>query len=497
MANEPERPIETLLRAAAKKRRDEAGAPVELHPADRRLLQGEVARKFARPQPQTRSFAARLAQLWPRFAWGLGILAVLGLSVWLMLPPPRQAKPEALLARKEPAPEAVPANEPAPAPTAAPATIAPPPGLPAKTKSAELASAETPAPALASPARQLGAAPPLLAKDTAAARDEWQAREKLELSAPAQLADQDKKAQMQIAAPSGTPAPAPAGAVQGALAARYGLAAQPSPPAVVPASPAAPPAVAAAAPAAGVALAEGSAKPADDRADQVARQYESSAAVASANRLAPATAAMDSLAASAANASKGAKAFANSQRFVQAAPAPNAQALFADKALPAKAVLASFQLEQTGSQLRIVDGDGSVYSGYVQPAAAARRARSANLEAPAAAAATRAPGEALAPTTSPSLNSDQPASQNYSFRVAGTNRSLNQKVVFTGNLLTATNLVASVQAATNQTLVGGLGGAQNAPAQQGLLPLLNSQISGKVVIGTGKAVEINALPASP
>jgi hypothetical protein len=497
MANEPERPIETLLRAAAKKRRDEAGVPFELHPADRRLLQGEVARKFARPQPEPRSLAVRLGQLWPRFAWGLGILAVLGLSVWLLLPPPGRAKPEALLARKEPAPEALPANEPAPAPATAPAAIAPPPGLPAKTKSAELASAETPAPAPVDQARQFGAVPPLLAKNTTVARDESPARNKLELAAPAQLADQEKKTQMQLAAPSGTPAPAPAGAVNGAFAARYGLAAQPSPPAAVPASPAMPPAVAAAAPAASVALAEESAKPADDRAGQVALQYKSPATVAFANRLAPATAATDSLAGSAADASKGANAFANTQRFVQAAPAPDAQALFADKAMPAKAVLASFQVEQTGSQLRIVDGDGSVYSGYVQPVGAALRARSAKLEAPAAAATTRAPGGALAPTTSSSLTSDQPASQNYAFRVAGTNRSLNQKVVFTGNLLTATNLASSLPAVTNQSVGGGLGGSQNAPAQQGLLPLLNSQISGKVVIGTGKAVEINALPANP
>ena len=41
-----ERPIEKLLRAFAKKRRDSAGAPVEMHPATRRLLQGEVARQF-------------------------------------------------------------------------------------------------------------------------------------------------------------------------------------------------------------------------------------------------------------------------------------------------------------------------------------------------------------------------------------------------------------------------------------------------------------------
>ena len=56
MANEPERPIEKLLRAAAQKRRDEVGAPFELHPATRRLLQGEVARRFAKPQSEGRWF---------------------------------------------------------------------------------------------------------------------------------------------------------------------------------------------------------------------------------------------------------------------------------------------------------------------------------------------------------------------------------------------------------------------------------------------------------
>jgi hypothetical protein len=44
---------------------------------------------------------------------------------------------------------------------------------------------------------------------------------------------------------------------------------------------------------------------------------------------------------------------------------------------------------------------------------------------------------------------------------------------------------------------GGSRAAQSAPAQPGLLPPLNSRISGKVVIGSDKAVEINALPARP
>ena len=102
MANEPERPIEKLLRDAARKRRDMAGAPFELHPATRRLLQGEVTRRFAKRQGEARSFSTIVAQLWPRFAWGLGILAVLGVAVWVLLPGTIGDKPQTFLARNQP-----------------------------------------------------------------------------------------------------------------------------------------------------------------------------------------------------------------------------------------------------------------------------------------------------------------------------------------------------------------------------------------------------------
>jgi hypothetical protein len=96
-----------------------------------------------------------------------------------------------------------------------------------------------------------------------------------------------------------------------------------------------------------------------------------------------------------------------------------------------------------------------------------------------------------------SRDADQRAPQTYFFRVAGTNRSLHKKVVFSGNLLAATNS-PSFQAFTNiLSLGGGLARQRASSAQPTLLPLLNSRISGKVVVGNGKAVEINALPTSP
>ena len=45
---EPERKIEKLLRAYAKKRRAEAGDSLKLHPANRRILQDEAARPPSR-----------------------------------------------------------------------------------------------------------------------------------------------------------------------------------------------------------------------------------------------------------------------------------------------------------------------------------------------------------------------------------------------------------------------------------------------------------------
>lgn len=44
MPPEPDNKMDDLLKAYAKKRRDEAGAPMAMHPATRRLLQSEVAK---------------------------------------------------------------------------------------------------------------------------------------------------------------------------------------------------------------------------------------------------------------------------------------------------------------------------------------------------------------------------------------------------------------------------------------------------------------------
>src|SRR6266550_8566878 len=100
---EPERPIEKLLRAWAKKRRQDAGPPLDPHPATRRMLQGEVARKFCKAERKSGSFSETLAALWPRFVWGLGVFAVLAAAAWLMLPSFNKTNTRGTLAKNEPA----------------------------------------------------------------------------------------------------------------------------------------------------------------------------------------------------------------------------------------------------------------------------------------------------------------------------------------------------------------------------------------------------------
>ena len=75
-----ERPIEKLLRRAAKLRSDEAGPlPPKLHPANRRQLQDEVARQFPKPAaPQPSALCGILTGLKQRWLYGVGVFAWCG-----------------------------------------------------------------------------------------------------------------------------------------------------------------------------------------------------------------------------------------------------------------------------------------------------------------------------------------------------------------------------------------------------------------------------------
>ena len=88
MDPEPNQPMEEVLKAYAAKRREEAGDTFELHPATRRLLQGEVSRQFSKNERDRKKSGSWLSLFGPRLVFSSGIFAVLiVISVLLFQPP--------------------------------------------------------------------------------------------------------------------------------------------------------------------------------------------------------------------------------------------------------------------------------------------------------------------------------------------------------------------------------------------------------------------------
>src|SRR5437879_5380813 len=101
MSMEPEWPIERALRDYAKKRREEAGAPLELHAATRRLLQGEVARQFGKSGRAPRTFLQVILASWPKLAWGVGIVGLMAVIAALIVPSLDKGKNPTRLAKND------------------------------------------------------------------------------------------------------------------------------------------------------------------------------------------------------------------------------------------------------------------------------------------------------------------------------------------------------------------------------------------------------------
>ena len=172
----------------------------------------------------------------------------------------------------------------------------------------------------------------------------------------------------------------------------------------------------------------------------------------------------------------------------------------ADEAAVGVKVLDSFSVEQSGYQITVVDADGSKYSGIVQIGAAnEERSLTVKQTSPVAQsprlAATMPQRRELVATNSAVSFADayqqQIALQNFAFRVTGTNRTLNQAVVFSGNLVANTNAIV-----VGNTL-GGSAFQQVQPQAGQKLPLSNSRITGRASVGGNSEIQINAAPVSP
>ncbi|HKQ39545.1 MAG TPA: hypothetical protein VJ063_15820 [Verrucomicrobiae bacterium] len=84
MADEPNKQMDETLKAYAAKRRQETGAPLELHPATRQMLQAEVARAYK--QTREGSWLQRLIAFWPRVAFATACVAITVTLVLVVLP---------------------------------------------------------------------------------------------------------------------------------------------------------------------------------------------------------------------------------------------------------------------------------------------------------------------------------------------------------------------------------------------------------------------------
>ncbi len=430
---ELERQIEKLLRAYAKKRRADAGAAFALHPVARRRLQAAVARRS--PEPETGDASLTLWELFRRrWAVLLGFALIVFFGATLFLP--------ALGTAKQKSPKALAMNQ-------------------GKTRELQAGLDEKAKPA----------APPVAAAEFADGRREV-------------------AAQSQLAANRPVPAPAPAMREETLTVSGGGPHGFAGGGGGAPASAGSVTAVT------GGTLAPGMSGDKNGRAAGVGGAVAGlpalaapAAATVRALDVGDSSVAQNSFAYKSLGRSDAAKfglAGNNSQRFVQAAASPAGP----------PPVLASFEVRQNGSAIAVVDRDGSVYNGTLQPVAPAARDDLAGVAAVVDRPALLS--DTLPKDVNLAGNGQSPA-QNYFFRVAGSNRSLQQNVVFTGNLIAISNAPAGAA----QNFGGQNGNARNGPVQAaGANAALssqfnNSRIAGTATIDATNKIAIDAVPVVP
>jgi len=447
MPPEPDNKMDDLLKAYAKKRRDEAGAPMAMHPATRRLLQSEVAKLKPASAAEPKSWLTSLWMFWPRIAFAAAIVVVGGIAVFSLYPPEGAKKNEVFFAKQDA--ESMSRDR----------------YIREERDAAPLRSL---APAASAPAKPVDQPTVALSDEAKAADFTLRANSPTPVLAIADDRVTTFAEKNEALAKSQQPAPMPMR--------RSSAASGPVPSA--PLAPVSEPA------ALGATLA-------DSRAKDVTsgKELKAETSLAEATRLAGAAVAdkkkVDELAvattsspatalpAPADPASRGAAASAaefNQQPnnaaargyFIQAQPAARP---VLDKALPNSeaTVLSRFSVEQQGEVVRVVDGDGSVYEGKVVTGDAASRTE---LEDLAGTRATRQDDSLLRQKVAEQQVQQQQAQTQFryqladgqapsvwNFRARGTNRTLKQPV-------TIDAVVFNGVVVTNST--GGVAGAGNA-----------------------------------
>jgi hypothetical protein len=487
---EPERHIEKLLRAVAKKRREQTGEPFELHPAARQELLREAANR-----PTKKSGGGFFAQIFsafgPRLALALSVVVIAAIGMWLVRPLLRE-KPEVsmLSSRSLRADRAVANNEPmtqaaAPPVSAAPTVVTAEPASDANADTttaaagARRSAGETDKDQLKKhPVSTLALKPPPSNKGEAnrKAAVAAEAPKSVGATQPGVARDEVSESTVTAAPP---PPSTPATTHQKTRVADSFVAGNAGEKNSAPTAPVF--ATNAIAPSMTVAAADREAqKPLKKALPQPAPMNTAQTAnfdIAGNNQAA-------------------AKLASNAQRFNRVITTPTVRQRGFGGGSSITPLLASFRMEQNGQEIRVIDADGSVYTGSWQvapeqnappTAAPAHEGGGLHFFGPQSAAASRAP-------VAPALDNNFEATLNYSFTVSGTNRNLKQKITFSGNFIPLTN---SFNAANNTGVVSGLMEGRATAASNVTPPpvLLNTRIEGKAVIGGQREIQVNANPA--
>ncbi|MDB6123492.1 MAG: hypothetical protein JWQ71_2485 [Pedosphaera sp.] len=499
MSTEPERDIEKQLKAYARQRRKDAGADMELHPATRRLLQGEVVR-LSHKTSENLSRTKLLSRFWPRLAFAGSIFILLGIGTWTLLQDHSGSKAKFTMAENRPVSERKSSSQ---------ITPATPPAPPNETKAKAPAS---------SPA--LGVS---RFKSTSTIEEDFS-----KLPATKSLADKDTSRQTYsndrlnkknetTAASDGVVSPATAAPIvidqlkteksaaiiansginqpaQGPVAKSYGL------DGIAPASGA-------------LSLNEptpvnGEAK-IRSRVPAASLRGEESLDLDS-SKTSNVRRSLDSTTQPTASPAVRFDVPLSSQPFHLGADTPSGSftqrfARITTQPVPTRSagkissgtqILDVFSLERTGDQIRVIDGDGSTYYGFVNKEEAASRTDLADAkkrelnekltsglagESQKQKAGVSAEAEAIQPE------------HNYYFQVSGTNLTLNQPVKFSGNLIVTNALPPQgISVGGEKTKESKVQFSSGSPS---LLPY--SRVQGRAIIDNTNQIEINAKPVKP
>ena len=512
-----ERPIEKLLRRATQKRNDEAGAPPELHPANRRLLQAEVARQFPPAQAPAREAAPPFwVTLTRRWAYALALIPVIGIVAVVVLPTlsKSKAKSQMELAKNTPlefatAPAMLADEALAPEASAVTATVtdSAPAGNDLKLRASgggnlvsanysDLPAITAPPPAAlpqartdraGSVGRELMGAATVATDSLGVNRENEPASHRFEGNTPPATRRAQTESFSRAAVPISVATAAPP-ARNGVVA---GVSGAPGAGAAVTAVPL---------PEKGAKLEErtvtnalvAQVKEFDAASSLVAKDGASAVAVTGV--------AQDGYSADKAWLARGGGAerqrtVLNSQAFSNlGGPAAEAKRKDARANALTPPVLVNFKVEQAGRDLRVVDGDGSIYRGVVDEQNTLYKQMSERQQQKLIVA-----NESRFKFQTPKLADDLTVKKQldadayYLYRVEGTNRTLNQNVVFTWNFVDTNALVSGNlnYQNTQQKL-----DATKLPSQFPAL-LQNSYINGRAQFGEGREVEVNAVPVQP